>query len=512
MHFSLLPGLRSLRSRILPGIQSSGIFLGPLLALCVFFLLPDTYAAGAGEIAELGFAGRVTAAIGVWMAVWWLTEAVNVSVTALLPLALLPLTGAASMRETAAPYAHELIFLFMGGFILALSMERWGLHRRIALHTLGLAGTKPVNIIGSFMAVTAVLSMWVSNTATVIMMLPIAQSLILLLQNSGGEKEDGMGMNFRLGLMLGIAYAASIGGVGTVIGTPPNLFVVSWISENLGREIGFVEWMILALPLVIVFLPLSWWILTRVLFPVRIRTIEGSVELARQELKKLGPMNRGERSTFLVFLLAVILWITRPLLQDLSVFGAHVFGGLTDTGIAMGAAMLLFVLPVNFREHRYVMNWETTMKMPWGVLILFGGGLTLAKAVQQNGVSDFIGAQVQGLAGMPEWIVVLVVVALMIFLTELTSNTATTATLVPILAGIAPALGVEVFMLVVPAAIAASCAFMMPVATPPNAIVFSSGYVTIPQMARAGIWLNIVGTVLITLLAYAVIMLVLGAG
>ncbi len=506
--FSVRPTLRSI---LLPGTQTTGLFLGPLLAVLVLLLLPDTYI-GVEGLAQLGWAGRVTAAVGVWMATWWLTEAMNVTVTALLPLVLLPLSGAVPMHDTAAPYAHELIFLFMGGFILALSMERWGLHRRIALLTLRVVGSKPVNMVGGFMAVTALLSMWVSNTATVIMMLPIAQSLVMLLQDNGrpgGESGANLagreGTNFKIALMLGIAYAASIGGVGTIIGTPPNLFVVSWISENLGKEIGFVQWMLMALPLVAVFLPIGWLLLTKVLYPLRIKHIEGSTELARNEFRSLGRMNRGEWSTMIVFLVAVMLWITRPLLQDLTVFGAQPFAGLSDTGIAMFAAMLLFVLPVQLKKNRFVMNWKTASQLPWGVLILFGSGLALAKAIDLNGVDDFIGAQVSGFSGMPEWLVVILVVALIIFLTELTSNTATTATLIPILAGIAPALGIDTMMLVIPAAIAASCAFMMPVATPPNAIVFSSGHVTIAQMTRAGIWLNLVGIGLITLLAYLIV-------
>lgn len=502
--------LGHIREYVLPGIRPAGLFLGPALAILVYLLLPDTYT-GAEGVATLGNAGRATAAVAVWMAVWWLTEAIDISATALLPLVLLPLSGAMPIKEAASPYAHDLIFLFMGGFILSLSMARWGLHRRIALLTLRLAGSKPVNIIGGFMAVTAMISPWVSNTATVLMMLPIAQSIVDLLAN-GDENGLGRmeltgteGRNFTLCLMLGIAYASSIGGVGTIIGTAPNVFVVSYIEDNFGTEISFFDWMKIGIPFVIVFVPIAWFLLTRVLYPVHIKRIEGSRELGRAEYRKLGRMSAGEWSTLVVFLIAVVAWITRPALESVTIGGATPFANLSDAGIAMAAALLLFVIPVRLKGHEFVMNWDTATRLPWGVLILFGGGLSLARSIEVNGVADYIGSQVHAFAGMPEWVVVLLVVTLLVFLTELTSNTATTATLVPILAGIAPGLGVNPYLLIIPATIAASCAFMMPVGTPPNAIVFASGHVTMPQMARAGIWLNVIAIVLITVLAYTAV-------
>lgn len=503
--------LGPLRSRLLPGVQLFGLVLGPLLALLVYVLLPDIYSGMEGT-ATLGNAGRATSAVAVWMAVWWLTEAIDISATALLPLVLLPLSGAASIRDAASPYAHDLIFLFMGGFILSLSMARWGLHRRIALITLRLVGTKPMNIIGGFMAVTALISMWVSNTATVLMMLPIAQSIVELLWNDSEGNEAGAGLhgtvgrNFTLCLMLGIAYASSIGGVGTIIGTAPNVFLISYIRDNLGVEISFFNWMKIGIPFVAVFIPLVWLLLAKVIYPVRLREIEGIDELGRAEYRKLGKMKPGEWGTLIVFLLAVFAWVTRPLLETWEIAGTRPFANLSDAGIAMGAAILLFVFPVKAgKRPEFAMNWDTAAKLPWGVLILFGGGLSLARAIEVNGVADYIGAQVHGFAGLPEWLVVLSVVTMMVFLTELTSNTATTAALVPILAGVAPGLGISPYMLIIPAAIAASCAFMMPVGTPPNAIVFASGHVTMPQMARAGIWLNIAAIGLIYGLAYLVI-------
>jgi sodium-dependent dicarboxylate transporter 2/3/5 len=455
-------------------VQRLGRLLGPGLALLAYALLPDTYERIGGEIATFSQAGRATAAIAVWMAVWWLTEAIPVYATALLPLAVLPLVGAASMREAAAPYAHELIFLFMGGFLIALAMERWGLHRRIALSALRVVGDRPTSMVGGFMVVTAALSMWVSNTATAIMMLPVALSVIDLVARQAGAgahpETDPLTRNF---------------------GTPPNLFLLSFAREQLGRDISFARWLGVGLPLALLFLPIAWVLLTRVLYPIGLGRVEGADLLVQRELTALGPISRPERITLAVFAAASGLWITRPLLP---------VAGLGDAGIAMLAALALFVARVD--RERAVLDWETAVKLPWGILVLFGGGLSLAAAIRSNGVGELLGAQVAGLAGAPALLVVLLVVAGIIFLTELTSNTATTATLIPILAALAPGLGLDPLLLAVPAALAASCAFMLPVATPPNAVVFGSGHVTIAEMSRAGLWLNVVGIALIPLVTW----------
>lgn len=485
-------------------VQWIGLAAGPSLAGAVYLLLPDSYIAAGGGTIELGHAGRATAALGSWMAVWWMTEAIPIYATALLPLSLFSLFGVTSIRQAATPYGHELIFLFMGGFILALSMQRWGLHRRFALGTLSFVGSKPRRIVAGFMFVTAMLSMWVSNTATTITMLPIALSVISMTRERQGSA------NFAACLFLGIAYAASIGGIGTLIGTPPNLFLASFVERQMGRTVGFTTWMGIGIPLVLVFLPVTWWLLTRVLFSFPDDTLEGEEAALEKEREGLGPMNRGERITLFVFALTAACWITRPLLAKLEVFGARPLAGLTDTGIAVSAAVALFLIPVDARSRRFTMNWETAVKLPWGILILFGGGLSLAAAVQGNGVGAYLGFKVGSLAGVPGIVLVLFVTALMIFLTELTSNTASTATFVPILFSIAPALGMDPLLLIVPATIAASCAFMLPVATPPNAIVFGSGRVTIPQMCRAGIWLNLIGIGLVTGLVYALAVPLLG--
>lgn len=499
--------------------QDIGLAAGPLLAIALALFLPDAYLDAQGESVPFGAAGRATAAIAIWMAVWWLSEAISVYVTALLPLVLMPLLGAAPIRRAAAPYAHELIFLFMGGFLIALAMERSGLHRRIALTTLRLVGERATQVVGGFMLVSAALSMWVSNTATTIMLLPVATSVIALVARQNGIADPAQAVadvaspirNFALCLLLGIAYAASIGGVGTPIGTPPNVLLLSYAKNELGMDIGFARWMLFALPLVVCFLPLTWLLLTRVLYPIRIERIEGGERLVAQSLRELGPMNRSERIVFGVFLAAASLWVTRPLLVGLEVFGARPLSGLSDAGIAMLAAMALFLAPAGEARRRFVLDWETALNLPWGILLLFGGGLSLASAIQANGVGELLASRAMGLAGVPYVLVVLAIVAGVVFLTELTSNTATTATLVPLLAAVAPGLGFEPITLIVPVALAASCAFMLPVATPPNAIVFGSGLVGVVAMSRAGFWLNWLGIALITLLAYSLLMPVLGA-
>ncbi len=514
-------------------VQLIGLVAGPVIALLVYFLLPHQYAGIGGDTITLTGGARATLAVMAWMATWWLTEAIDIAATALLPIAVFPILGVLPIDRATAPYASDLIFLFMGGFIVALSMQRWGLDRRIALFTLRRVGSRPPAIIAGFMLVTAVLSMWVSNTATAAMMLPIALSVINLvlkkesgetLQDAGLPEEGADGRNFALSLMLAVAYAASIGGIATIIGSPPNGILVEFVSLEYGRDIGFAQWMLIGGPIALVFLPLAWALITWVLYPIKIKQVHGGEELFDQEFAKLGPMKRGEWITMIVFICTALLWITRPLLVQITLGegdGAwQPLSGLSDAGIAILAAMALFVIPAEASRadgpHQrvpaltFTMNWRTAAKLPWGILILFGGGLSLAAAVKANEVAEFLGAQAIALRGFPTIVLVLAVTVGVIFLTELTSNTATTATLVPILAGLALGLGVRPEMLIIPATIAASCAFMLPVATPPNAIVFGSGYVTIPQMARAGFWLNIVGVVLVTTMLYAVILPVVG--
>jgi sodium-dependent dicarboxylate transporter 2/3/5 len=494
-------------------VQWTGLFAAPALAALVYALLPDAYSDRDGQALPFTQAGRATAALAVWMAAWWMTEAIPVYATALLPLAVLPIVGARSMEQAAEPYGDDLIFLFMGGFILALAMQRWGLHRRVAFFALGLVGTRPERVVGVFMLISAGLSMWVSNTATVVMLLPVALSVIERLGAAPAEPGNAdEHRRFAVCLLLGVAYAASIGGIGTLVGTPPNVFLASYAKNHLGVEIGFARWMGIGLPIVAVLLPTTWLLLTRWLYPIRTGRIEPGPALDPAAFATLGPMTRGEWATLVVFALTATLWITRPLLSAVEWFGAKPFAGLTDSGIAMLAALALFLIPLDLGRRVFAMDWETAVKLPWGILVLFGGGLSLAAAIQANGVGEWLGSQVSALAGFPSVALVLVAVALMIFLTELTSNTATTATLVPILAGLASGLGLQPLALVVPATIAASCAFMLPVATPPNAVVFGSGAVTIAQMSRTGLWLNLIGIAAITALTYVVALPLLGVG
>jgi solute carrier family 13 (sodium-dependent dicarboxylate transporter), member 2/3/5 len=474
------------------------LIVGPLVAIGVYFVVPDQ--AGSGDsIVELGHAGRATAAIGVLMAIWWMTEALHVSATALLPVALFPLFDVLAVDAAAAPYANPLIFLFLGGFLLALSMQRWGLERRIALVALRLVGTEPRVVVGGFMVLTAVFSMWVSNTATVAMMLPIALSVIDAAVPDGRDAllqgSDAPGSRFARSLLLGIAASASIGGVGTLIGTPPNLFLASFARDELGIDISFSEWLMVGIPLVAVFLPIAWFLLTFVLFRPDVE--RSGLDRLLDDVGPSGRMQRAEWVVLVVFTMTALAWVFRPLLEDVSVLGGRPFAGLSDAGIAVIAGVVLFIAPSGRGEGERVLDWETARQLPWGILLLFGGGLSLAAAIAATGVDDFLGLQVEGLDVHPV-ILIMVVSAGVVFLTEMTSNTATAAALVPIVAAVAPGLGIHPLALAIPVAVAASLAFMLPVATPPNAIVFGSGFVAMPDMMRMGLRLNVVSIAIIT--------------
>ncbi len=492
------------------GARWLGLALAPILAAAVWIALPEEFRSAEGELI-MASSGRLVAAIGVFMATLWVTEAIPIPATALLPIVLVPLAtrGEIPVARAAAPYANDIVFLFMGGFMLALAMERWNLHRRIALHIMLRVGARPASLIAGFMIASALLSMWVSNTATVVMMLPIATSVITLVRReiirSGAAVPTGAGgqFHFALCMLLGTAYGASIGGVGTLIGTPPNLLMTGFLRD-LGVEISFARWLLVGVPFVAVFIPITWFVLTRLIFPLQISELPGGKALIHRELEAQGLMTRAEVAVLIVFLLTAALWITRPVLQKISLgaSGWRPLAGLEDSVIAIGAALVLFGLPIDWGRGVFLLTWEQAVKLPWGTLILFGGGLSLAAAVQSTGLAAYIGSGVQALQGVPTWVVVLVVIALLVFLTELTSNTATIATFLPILAAVATGLGIEPALLIVPATISVSLAFMMPVATPPNAIIFGSGEVTIAQMCRAGFVLNLVGIALVFLLTW----------
>ncbi len=438
-----------------------------------------------------------TAVVGLLMALWWMTEALPIPVTAMLPLVLFPMLGVASIREVAAPYAHPLIFLFLGGFLIALGMERWQLHRRLALNIIKRVGTRPSRIVAGFMIASAFLSMWISNTATAMMMLPIGISVITLVSASGASGKAGPGRdgNFTVCLMLAIAYACSLGGTGTLIGTPPNALFAGFMEETYGVDISFSDWFRISLPLLFLGLPLVFVLLTKLIYPIRIRNIPGGRELIMREAAKLGAITRPEITVAVVFALTAGLWIFRPLL-------ARLIPNLSDTGIALFGALLLFIVPVDWKQGIFALEWKEAKRLPWGVLLLFGGGLSLASTINRTGLAAWIGNSLSGLDNWPVLLLTALVIGIIIMLTELTSNTATTATFLPILASIAVGLGQNPLLLAVPATLAASCAFMLPVATPPNAIVYGSGYLSVPQMARAGIFLNLLFLILITAAAY----------
>jgi sodium-dependent dicarboxylate transporter 2/3/5 len=448
-----------------------------------------------------------------WMAVWWMTEAVPIEATALLPVFAFPLLGIASLGATTAAYGSDVVFLFLGGFVLAAAIQRWGLDRRIAFATLRVVGDRPARIVAGMMAATAFVSMWVSNTATAAMMVPIAQSVIALYAQpaTGGAGADPHHRRFALALLLGIAYGASIGGIGTIVGSPPNGIAARFIEQTYGHSVSFLEWLAIGLPVVGVLLPLAWWLLTRVLFRFRLTPAAQGADWIASQWRGLGPLGRGERVTLWVFAATVLLWISRPLLIEFEVHGWRPLRGLTDAGIAIAAALALFMLPVERGGGRYAMDWRTAQTLPWGVLVLFGGGLALAGAIDGSGAAQFLGSQARALEGWPLWAVLLVAIAASTFLSEVTSNTAQVATMIPMLAAVAPALGVDAMTLVVACALASSLAFMLPVGTPPNAIVFGTGQVTIPQMCRAGFLLNLIAVAIVFGFAYLALPRILAA-
>ncbi len=451
--------------------------------------------------ADLSPAAWHVAAVAALMAVWWIFEAVPVAVTALMPICLFPFLDILSIRDTTAPYANPLIFLFMGGFMIALAVERWHLHRRIALNVLGLFGARPARLVGGFMCATAGLSMWVSNTATTVMMLPVALSVIgLLKDHEDTQSTDRENRNFAIALLLGTAYAASIGGLATLVGTPPNALLAGYMEQVYDRSIGFGQWMLVGLPLTLILLPIAWLLLTRFIFPVAHHEITGATDIIDDEVEKLGPITYQEIAVALVFAATAALWIARPLINK-----ALPGSGLSDAGIAIMGAVALFIIPARTGKGDFLMNWNWAVRLPWGVLILFGGGLSLASAVDKTGLAAWIGAALSGIDGWPVYLILLAIIAVVIFLTEITSNTATAAVFLPVMGAAALTFGADPLFFAAPTAIAASCAFMMPVATPPNAIIFSSGHIKVPQMARAGLPLNIISIAVILTAAYSLI-------
>ena len=437
--------------------------------------------------------------MALWMATWWSTEAIPVPATSLIPLIFLPLFGITSPDQAARPYGDDVIFLLLGGFIIAMAMQRWNLHKRIALNILARVGGHPAALIGGFMAAAALLSMWISNTATTLMMIPIALSVANAV--SGGKK----GHTFTIALVLGVAYASSIGGFGTIIGTPPNAIAVGYLADNHGIDISFAQWMMFGIPVVFLMVPAAWLVLTKWAFPLKGIRAEKGKQAIINELKDLGLITTPEKRTAFLFALIAFSWMFRPLLNDLPGLG-----GLNDMTIAIAGAVLMFVIPSGSKQQKgaFLLNWEWAVKLPWGVILLFGGGLSLANAIKITGLSLWMGEALSGLTAFPLLFLMLALIVMVVFLTELTSNTATTAGLMPVLGALAVVGDYNPLLLAVPAALAASCAFMLPVATAPNAIVFASGQVTIPQMCKAGFRLNLVAIIIVTTLSYALVPLI----
>ena len=463
-----------------------GLYLGTIIFLACFILPPPESLSL--EAWRAGF-------IILLMAIWWITEAIPVYATGLIPLVLFPLLNILSIEKTASSYANPLIFLFMGGFMIALSMQKWGLHKRIALSLLSLTGTRQRNLLGGFMISSAFLSMWVTNTATTMMMLPIGLSVLTVIKT---ENENHF-IALRTPLVLAIAYAANIGGLATLVGTAPNALVASYFNEIYGFNISFFDWMMVGLPTSILLLILTWFLLTRLIYRLPNTSIKGIDTLLKKSRRSQGPFTFGEAVTAVAFFLAALLWISRPFIQK--IFPAI---NISDAGIAMAISIMLFIIPSG-KGNGGVLDWEWASRLPWGILILFGGGLSIANAAVASGLSEWIGQEMSSMGSISIFIICLIIITVVVFLTEVTSNTATIATLLPILAAAAIALGENPLLLCIPATMAASCAFMLPPATPPNAIVFGSGYVSIPQMARAGFLINFTAIAILFLSSFIVV-------
>jgi len=482
--------------------QKIGLVLGPLLfALIMLVPTPEGLSSG----------GQAVAATTAWVAVWWIGESIPIPATSLLPIVLFPLTGALDVDATTAPYANDLIFLFMGGFFIAMAMQRWGLHRRIALRTIRAVGTGPKRIILGFMVATAFLSMWVSNTATAMMMTPIGLAVILqtsdIIERSDVDVSTEQGeFNFGTALMLCIAYSASVGGVGTIIGTPPNLVLVGAINETFDQTISFAQWMLYGVPIAVLGVAIIWVYVTRVVLPPQLDSLPGGMAVIDEEIESLGAMAREEKLVLLVFSLTAAAWISRSFVLE------PIIPGISDSVIGIAGALALFLIPARASDgsFTFLLDWETAVDIPWGIILLFGGGLAIAEGFSETGLAEWLGSQLTGLEGVSIVLVITVVVLLTIFMTEVTSNTATTAMLMPIMASLAVGLSIHPYGIMIAAATSASFAFMLPVATPPNAVVFGSGYITMPQMAKTGAGLNIIGIFLVILLAMTWLPLVWG--
>jgi sodium-dependent dicarboxylate transporter 2/3/5 len=472
-------------------------FLGPLSFFVLLLTLPED---------GIGPDSHKVLALASWMIIWWMTEAVPIPVTALLPMVLFPFMGVMKMSEAATPYANPIIFLFLGGFFIALALEKHRLHERIALQLIRLTGTSGNGIIMGFMLATGLISMWISNTATAMMMLPIALSVVNLIKESKGENLTKGERNFALGLMLMVGYAASLGGLATIIGTPPNVVFVGLLEKFYERTIDFGKWMLVGVPVAIVLLLSTYVIITRILFPSGIRQVKGTEELIREKLTEMGPVSREQWLVLGVFALTSFFWIFQQALNILA--GANVFD---DTNIAMAGGLLMFIIPTDLTKPLFLLEWEYTKKLSWGILLLFGGGLCLAEGLNSAGVIKLVGDTVAR-SGDYSLTLVFLMIVVGVVLSELMSNVALVNIFVPVIFGISQSMGINPVLLAMPVTLAASIGFMLPIATPPNAIVFSSGYIRMSDMVRAGLILDLVCIGIIWVASVTLIPWIFGEG
>ncbi|HEY5688823.1 MAG TPA: DASS family sodium-coupled anion symporter [Yeosuana sp.] len=465
-----------------PLSKKIGLFLGPLLFIVFQFLPFEIISEKADTVIATAF----------WMVIWWITEAVSISVTALLPLLLFPVFKVMAIDSVGANYGSPIVFLFFGGFVLALAIEKVNLHKRIALNIIKKTGTTPNKVILGFMIATAFMSMWISNTACTVVMLPIAMSVISLLMNDsdGFTKQD---QNFALSVMLGIAFSANAGGIATVIGTPPNSILIGLLENEYHIEVSFFKWMLIGLPVSIILIAVIYFVLVKWMFPNKGLVFNASKDVINVELKKLGKTSAKEKQVLIIFGVMVFLWVFRTLINSL-IPGL----GLSDTMISIAGALALFCIPFNLKQGDFILHWNDTQKLSWGILILFGGGLALANGMSDSGIIEMIATNISN-SEISVLLMATLLITLMLFMTELMSNVALTAVLAPVVAGIAIGLNIPLLYLLIPVTIASSCAFMLPMATPPNAIVFASGYVKVNEMARVGIVLNLISVALLIL-------------
>ncbi len=497
-HDGARDGAMSPKTKIIP------LILGPLVALCLYYLLPESYTAANGQPAELTHAARACIGIVFWMGIWWFTEPVPIAVTALLPIVVFPLFKVTTAAEALKAYSSGTIYLFLGGFLIAAAIARWGLDRRIALVMIRLVGTKPKQIILGIMLATAFLSAWVSNTATAAMMLPIALAVMGVVRSTrGNQAMDKAERNFGVCLLLSIAYGASLGGILTLIGTPPNGIFVRFVEQTYGDQVSFLDWLKISVPTMGVMLALTYLILVNFLFKEQPDELPGGREWVATELRQLGKLSRGEWTVLIVFVAAALLWVFGPLLRGIEIAGVQPLKPMSDTVIAMAAGISLFVIPVDSKKGVHALDWASASRgIAWDVLVLFGGGLSMAAAIQSTGAANAVGAAAMSLGSLPDWGILGGVTTLAVFVSEFTSNTALAATLMPLVAAVANSLNMHPEALLICATIGASCAFMMPVGTPPNAMVFGTGRIKIQDMIRAGIWLNLVAVIVIPVMCY----------